>query len=365
MPTYRRNSVPLPRLGSARRSPSGAMRSPRATQPLSDAIVAWGWYVDGVRQECTDLAFATARAKDGQGFVWLGLKDPNDQDMAEMARSFNLHPLAIEDAVEGHSRSKVEQFDDTTFAVVSTITYVDHPVLNEAAEVVETGQIMIFVGPGFVLTVRRGNHASLSGLRRRLELDNDHVMRFGPSAVLYGVMDQITDDYNQVAADFEADIDEVEELTFAKTRTHQVDTVYGLKRELIEFKRAVIPLGTPLMQMATRPFAQVPEDMRPYFRELSDHHLEVRESIASFDEILNTLLQAALARASVEDNQDTRKISAAVGILAIPTTIFGWYGMNFEHMPELSHSWGYPVVLSVTAVLMFVTYLWLRKHRWL
>jgi len=317
-----------------------------------------------VKRECSDLGFASDRAKVGEGFVWLGLKDPTDEDMSKFAKQFDLHELAIEDAIEGHTRSKLEVFDDDVFAVVSTVAYVEHESVTASSEIVATGQIMVFVCPNYALTVRRGEHTALSGLRARLEADPERLA-LGPASVLYGVLDLVVDDYNRVVRQFENDVDAVEEVVFSRQGTREVDRVYQLKRELIEFKRSVVPLTTPLAALSTRTLPNIPEDAKAYFREVADHHTEAREAIASFDEVLTSLLQAGLARASVEDNQDMRKISAAVAILAVPTTIGAVYGMNFTNMPELGSRYGYFIVLSVMLAAMVATYAFFRKNRWL
>ncbi len=329
-----------------------------------DSVMAWGLYVDGVRQDVEDLDAAAQRAQNGEGFVWLGLKDPIDEDMVGFAARFNLHPLAIEDAVEGHTRSKLEQFGDTLFAVVSTVAYVDHAELTDSSEIVSTGQIMVFVGDHFVMTVRRGEHAQLATMRRKLEARPDRLAH-GPYEVLYAVLDKVIDDYLEVVEEFETDIEEVESAVFARGGSHEVDRVYQLKRELIEFKRSVVPLGTALSALATRPLVTIPDDARAYFRELSDHHLEAREAIQSFDEVLSTIMAASLARVSVADNQDMRKISAFVAIAAIPTMIAGIYGMNFENMPELRVSYGYFVVIGTMLTIMLALFIGFRRNKWL
>lgn len=329
-----------------------------------DSVVAWGFYVDGVRQEVVDLDVAAQRAAGAEGFVWLGLKDPSDEDMAGFAERFSLHPLAIEDAVEGHTRSKLEQFGNTLFCVVSTVAYVDHAELTDSSEIVSTGQIMVFVGDHFVMTVRRGEHAQLHAMRSKLEARPDRLAH-GPYEVLYAVLDKVIDDYLQVVADFETDIEEVEMAVFSRQGTHEVDRVYQLKRELIEFKRAVVPLGAPLQVLATRPLAVIPDHAQDYFRELSDHHVEAREAIQSFDEVLSTILSASLARASVADGQDMRKISAFVAIAAIPTMIAGVYGMNFDNMPELRQEYGYFAVLGIMLAIMLALYVGFRRNKWL
>ena len=160
-----------------------ATRRPPEWRTTPDSVVAWGWYVNGVRQPGDDLHVATERAKVGDGFVWLGLKDPTDEDMAHFANQFHLHPLAIEDAVEGHTRSKLEFFDDTVFAVLGTVAYVDTSAAEDSAEVVSTGQIMAFLGPNFVMTVRRGEQSPLKTIRHELE-NHPEFLGDGPHVVL-------------------------------------------------------------------------------------------------------------------------------------------------------------------------------------
>ncbi|MDO5499564.1 MAG: magnesium/cobalt transporter CorA [Propionibacteriaceae bacterium] len=355
-PVHRR--LPLPKPPLRQRSLMAADGEP------PDSVVAWGHYVGGVRTPEQDLDRAAARASAGEGFVWLGMKDPSDADMAGFAERFNLHPLAIEDAVEGHTRSKLEQFGDTLFCVISTVAYVEHAELTETSEIVSTGQIMVFVGEHFVMTVRRGEHAQLQTMRAKLEARPERLGR-GTYEVLYAVLDKVIDDYIEVVGEFEVDLEEVETAVFSRQGTNEVDRIYQLKRELIEFKRSVVPLGTALQALATRPLVTIPDSARAYFRELSDHHLEAREAIQSFDEVLSTMLSAGLARASVADNQDMRKISAFVAIVAIPTMIAGVYGMNFENMPELKNPYGYFVVLGLMLLIMGSLYIGFRRNKWL
>lgn len=331
---------------------------------IPDSVVNWGWYVDGVRQHGVGLAEATAQALDRRGFVWLGLRDPDDEDLAGLARRFNLHPLAIEDAVEGHSRSKLEQFGRTLFLVVSTVAYVPQRERPEASEIVTTGQIMVFVGNGFVMTVRRGSQTSLKRLRKAME-KHPSRLQHGPASVLYGVLDTVVDDYLQVVNDFAEDIDEAEALVFSPEGASEVELVYQIKRELIEFKRAVTPLSMPLHNLATRPYKAIPADAQAYFREVADHHTEAREAIQSYDEVLSTMLAASLNRLSVDENQDMRKISAFVAIAAVPTLIAGIYGMNFDNMPELHSEYGYFVVWAVILALMATLFGLFRRNKWL
>jgi len=327
-------------------------------------VIAWAWYVNGVRQKIDDLTTAARRACDGEGFVWLGLKDPTDADLLGLSSQFDLHPLAIEDAVHGHARSKLEMFGDDLFMVISTVAYVDHEELTETSEIVSTGQVMIFLGDHFVITVRRGEHAQLSDLRRSLEADPQRLAQ-GPSTVLYAIADKIIDDYMEVVREFETDLDEVETRVFSRQGQHEVDRVYQLKRELIEFKRSVVPLGPPLLRLATRDLPVIPPEAKAYFRELADHHTEAREAMSAFDEVLTSILQAGLARASVADNEDMRRISAWVAIVAVPTMVAGVYGMNFAYMPELTWRYGYFAVLIVLGMIMISLYVGFKRNRWM
>ena len=351
----------LPVIPPVRRREAGLVPGLHETP---SSVIAWAWYVDGVRKSAESLTEAARLACAGEGFVWLGLKDPSDSDLLALSSQFDLHPLAIEDAVHGHTRSKLEVFDDDLFMVISTVSYVAHERLTETSEVVATGQVMIFLGDHFVITVRRGEHAPLSALRRSLEADPARLAR-GPSEVLYAIADKIIDDYLDVVAEFEKDVDEAETSVFSRQGQREVERVYQLKRELIEFKRSVMPLGGPLLRLATRELPVIPPEAKAYFRELADHHTEAREAVASFDEVLTSILQAGLARASVADNEDMRRISGWVAIVAVPTMIAGIYGMNFVNMPETHTRYGYFVVLAVIVVVMVGLYVGFKRNRWL
>lgn len=327
--------------------------------------LVWRWYVDGVARTDTTYDEAIAAAKAGTGYLWVGLHDPDAPTMADLTRRFDLHELATEDVIEGHGRSKLEQFDDTLFMVVSTVDYVEHEKVDESSEIVSTGEVMVFIGPWYVITARKKGRALIKALRADFEADPSEVA-MGPWRVLYRVLDIVIDDFAQTATEMEADVEEVESAVFAKDGEQTVVLPYQLKRELIEFKRCVFPLAQPLGQLQSRRFEPlISPEAQDYFRELADHLQGTREAIVSMDDILTTILQAALAQASLADNRDMRKISAAVAILAIPTTIGAIYGMNFDNMPELRAPNGYFIVLGVMVVLMIVVYLFFRRSRWL
>ena len=328
------------------------------------AHMGWHWYVDGVARAEPDLAVAAERARSGLGFVWCGLKDPDDPTMRAFQEMFGLHELAAEDAVEGHSRSKLEVFDDSLFMVISTVDYVPHRTLTATSEIVSTGEVMAYIGPWFVLTSRRGGRPFMNRIREALQA-TPHELAKGPWRVLYTILDHVVDDFTETVIEIEQDVDAVEELVFAPDVRPDVDGVYHLKRELIEFKRCLTPLGIPLQRLQGTPLPNVPEEARAYFREVADHLTAARESTAALDEVLTALIQSALTRVSLSDNQDMRRISAAVAMFAVPTTIGAIYGMNFDNMPELHTEYGYFVVLAVMAASVLGIAVFFRRRGWL
>lgn len=364
----------LGRVGGLRKVARLGRRRPRvdlshpARSPLGSSVVNCVTYRDGVRvpHQDGDLVDAVRRVrKTGDGFVWLGLHEPTDQEFAGIAELFDLHPLAVEDAVEAHQRPKLERYDDVLFAVFKTVCYVEHEQLTATSEVVDTGELMVFVGEDFVITVRHGRHGSLGPLREELESDPKQLAK-GPAAVLHALADHVVDDYLSVTDSMQNDIDQVETDVFAQNGA-RVDPgrIYQLKRELLELKRAVVPLARPIDNLATRPIRVIEPEIQAYFRDVSDHLLRVIDQIASFDELLNSILQAHLAQVSVAQNEDMRKITAWAAVIAVPTMVCGVYGMNFEHMPELHWRYGYGLVLGVIAVACLALYRGFRRNGWL
>ncbi|MEU6845138.1 magnesium and cobalt transport protein CorA [Streptomyces sp. NPDC046716] len=363
----------LSRVGGLRRVARLARRRPRvdlshpARSPLGSAVVNCVTYRDGRRetggQDLVEAVRAVRKADDG--FVWLGLHEPSELEFAGIADLFDLHPLAVEDAVHAHQRPKVERYGTTLFAVLKTVCYVEHAELTATSEVVDTGEIMVFVGHDFVITVRHGRHGSLGPVRESLEANPEQLAK-GPAAVLHAIADGVVDDYLTVIDEVQADIDEVETEVFARNGARaDPGRIYQLKRELLELKRAVAPLSRPVLELAGRPFPAVPPEIQAYFRDVSDHLLRAVEQIAAFDELLNSILQAHLAQVTVAQNEDMRKITAWAAIVAVPTMGCGIYGMNFEHMPELHWRFGYPLMLSVIAAICFVVYRGFKRNGWL
>ncbi|MEU7408152.1 MULTISPECIES: magnesium/cobalt transporter CorA [Streptomyces] len=363
----------LGRVGGLRKVAQLARRRPRvdlshpARSPLGSSVVNCVTYRDGVRVPgCTDLVDAVRLVrKTGEGFVWLGLHEPTDHEFAGIAELFDLHPLAVEDAVEAHQRPKLEHYGDTLFAVFKSVCYVEHEQLTATSEVVDTGEIMVFVGEDFVITVRHGRHGSLGPLREELEADS-HQLAKGPAAVLHAIADHVVDDYLNVTDAVQADIDQVETEVFSENGARlDPGRIYQMKRELLELKRAVVPLGRPVEDLATRPIRVVAPEIQAYFRDVFDHLTRAKEQIAAFDELLNSILQAHLAQVTVAQNEDMRKITAWAAVVAVPTMVCGVYGMNFDHMPELHWQFGYPLVMTVMAAACLALYRGFRRNGWL
>ncbi|CCG01702.1 magnesium/cobalt transporter CorA [Blastococcus saxobsidens] len=346
--------------------PRPAGRPPRtpAGRPEAGAVIDCAVYVDGRRQEAVRPEDALGVAEERGGYVWLGLYAPTEAQVGVIAEEYDLHPLAVEDAVYAHQRPKLERYDDALFMVLKTATYVEHEELTATSEVIDTGEVMVFLGPRYVITVRHGEHSGLSGLRQRLE-EQRELLCLGPSAVLYAVADLVVDSFVEVARAVEEDVEELEASVFSPQRTDDVGRLYQLKRELLSLRRAVSPLEVPLQQLAERPVDVVPEAMRSYFRDVLDHAIRVRDQVAGMDELLTSILQASLARTQMADNEDMRKISAYAGIIAVPTAIAGIYGMNFQYMPELDEKWGYPAVLLVIVTAIVLLYRGFKRNGWL
>ncbi|MFJ5528372.1 magnesium/cobalt transporter CorA [Streptomyces sp. NPDC093261] len=338
-----------------------------ARSPLGSAVVNCVTYQKGVRVPAgEDPVDAVQRVRESaDGFVWLGLHEPTDQEFAGIAELFDLHPLAVEDAIEAHQRPKLERYGETLFAVFKTVCYVEHKQLTATSEVVSTGEIMVFIGPAFVITVRHGRHGSLGPLREELEAHPQQLAK-GPAAVLHAIADQVVDDYLRVTDAVQEDIDQVETDVFAENSARlDPGRIYQLKRELLELKRAVAPLDRPIQELATRPIRVIDPEIQAYFRDVSDHLLRAIEQIAAFDELLNSILQAHLAQVSVAQNEDMRRITAWAALIAVPTMVCGVYGMNFTYMPELHWKFGYPLVLVVIAVACLVLYRGFKRNGWL
>lgn len=307
--------------------------------------------VDGDLSDALDAA-----RQNGDCFMWIGLHEPSREEFDEVADELKLHPLAIEDAVHAHQRPKLERYGDTLFVVVKTLRYLD-----ETSDI-EVGEILFFLGADFIITVRHGEASPLSAVRARLEADPD-MLRHGPWAVLYTVLDEVVDQYGTIAHEVETDIIDLERRVFSPQPQAVTPDIYTLKREVLEFRGAEDPL-IPVLQEIVKGRVDVSGTVE-YFRDVLDHLLRVDGQVDSHNELLTNVLNAHLAQVSMQQNEDMRKISAWAAILAVPTMFAGIYGMNFQHMPELHWEYGYALVIAVILALCIALYVWFRKHNWL
>ncbi|MBM0232823.1 magnesium/cobalt transporter CorA [Micromonospora sp. STR1_7] len=344
----------------------GSPPVPTPTGSGRSGVVDCALYIDGKRQP-GDWGYADAleaARREEHGFVWIGLHQPELAEMTAIAETYGLHELAVEDAVKAEQRPKLERFGEVSFLVLRTARYCEHTELTETSEVVETGQVMLFIGPNFLISVRHGDACRLSPVRADLETKQELLLQ-GPWAVAYGVTDRVVDLYLEVAEQLEDDLDVLEAEVFDRNSHGRIQRIYQMKRELVEFKRAVIPLQRPLMTLTSQVNRDVPKEIRKYFRDVQDHLSRTVEQVNSYDDLLNSILQARLAQVTVDQNNDMRKIAAWAAIAAVWTSIAGVEGMNFDNMPELKMTYGYPVALALMLGVSLALYRWFRRNGWL
>ena len=322
-------------------------------------IVDCALYEQGRRQAGhISLSEASTACRRSGAFVWLGLYEPDDDEFEAVSSEFGLHPLAVEDAIKAHQRPKLEVYEETLLLVLKPVRYID------SEEVVEIGEIALFVNPEFLISVRHGNPSPLKDVRARLDQDQE-LAAHGPGAVMYAIVDRIVDDYEPVVHGLTVDIEQVEEQVFSPSRHNPAARIYYLEREVLDFRRAVDPLVPAVERLATRRFPVIEDELHPYFRDVHDHLLRVSTQVEQFRDLLSTALGANLTQISVRQNEDMRRITAWVAIAAVPTAVAGIYGMNFEHMPELKWEFGYPLVLGLIAVICLYLYWRFRGAGWL
>ncbi|ALO07254.1 Magnesium and cobalt transport protein CorA [Streptomyces venezuelae] len=326
-------------------------------------IVDSAIYRDGRRtQGPADLSDALDEARvTGDAFLWVGLYEPSEAEFAHVASEFALHPLAVEDALKAHQRPKLEVYDDSLFVVLKPVVY------EPESDRVSSGELMVFIGDCFVVTVRHGEGAALAAVRKRLEAE-PAVLRHGPTAVLYAVSDAVVDHYLEVAGELQVDLEELEADVFAPTGGNPSNTaerIYTAKRQVLEFRRASGPLAGPLARLTTGSVPFVNEHAQPFFRDVNDHLLRSNEQVEGLDRLLSDVLSAHLAQMGVRQNDDMRKISAWAAMAAVPTMIAGIYGMNFDHMPELGWTWSYPALIVLMAGIVTGLYRLFKRRGWL
>ena len=324
-------------------------------------IVDCAQYRDGVRQDVGPLNVQTAaeraRRNDG-GFVWLGLHEPDDAELAEVGEAFNLHELAIEDAGGEHQRPKLEDYEGSFFAVLKTARY------DDENEDVEFGEINMFLGSGYVIAIRHGAGSDLKRARSQLEARPD-LIKTGPAAAAWAILDKVVDDYEPVAAGLDNDISEVEQEVFSDGNADVTQRIYFLRREVVEFHRAVQPLIAPLESLEKGIVVEVDDKLRRFFRDVADHAQRVDEQLQDQRELLTAALDSNLALITLRQNEVVRAISAWAAIIALPTFIASIYGMNFKDMPELSWGGGYPSALLLMVLTVAVMFRFFKRIKWL
>ena len=318
------------------------------------ALYQNGHRVDGP-SDISDLVDVARR--DG-GFVWLGLSEPTEAEFDLVVGELNFHPLAVEDAINAKQRPKIEDYEGLTFFVLKTVFF------DAKEQEITTGELLCFIADHYIVIVRHGEGSPLATVRHDLEL-RPELLALGPYSVLHAVADRVIDGYTAIGASLEQEVVSVENKVFNGKRQTFSQEIYFLKREIIEFKHAIEPLLTPIGRITSGLVTSVPEGIKPFFRDTSDHLLQAIEHVSGLDSLITSVLQADLAHIQVQQNIDVRRISAWVALASGPTMLAGIYGMNFHHMPELGTRYGYYVVLGVMATLTGFLFRNFKKSGWL
>jgi magnesium transporter len=331
------------------------------TQVGQDApmIVDYALYQNGLRyNEPSNLGELISKARTEGGFVWLGLAEPTESEFAKIAQDFQIHPLAVEDAVAAHQRPKYEEFPNVQAMVLKTAFY------EERGSLISTGEILCFIGDYFIVVVRHGSGAPLANTRHQLEANPEHLAK-GPYAVLHAILDHVIDCYIDISVELENDVTQAEQKVFGETRESASQEIYLLKREVIEFRHAIDPLLSPLQNLASMGARHIPTELTPFFRDTLDHLSRASDAAAGLDSLLASALQAEIAQVQLQQNEDMRKITSYVALASVPTMVAGIYGMNFDTMPELRWQYGYPAVLGSLVLITAYLYRKFKKSGWL
>ena len=334
-------------------------------------IVDVATYQDGERSEVDDLRTGLDSCRDSDdGFLWVVLQDPTAEELSEVGRELHLHRLAVEDAVTGHQRPKVERYGDTVFVVLKVLSYFDE------TSSVETSELMMFVAERFVVSVRRGDTGPAHDVRDAVQRD-PHRLKLGPKAVMHAVMEHVVGEYTRIDDELERDVEQMEEQVFSPDRSSDAQRIYSLKREVLEVRRAAVPLVAPLKALVSDDHEPdhetghetghhvLDQQARFVLRDVLDNLTRTVEHVESYDRLLTDILNAHLAQVSVRQNDDMRKISAWAAIAAVPTLVAGVYGMNFQHMPELSWRYGYPGCVLFMVAVCFGLFRVFKRSGWL
>jgi len=320
-------------------------------------VIACAAYARGYRVANVALADISEVLKQEDRFVWIGLYEPDEALLKEVQAEFGLHDLAVEDAHLAHQRPKLERYGDSLFIALRTAQ------TDRERRRIAFGETHLFVGARYVVSVRHGASLSYADVRARCEAQ-PQLLAKGPGFVLHAIMDFVVDQYFPIVDALEDDLEAVEDEIFNERISRETTMrIYTLKRDLLEIKRAV----SPLVDICNRLMRSdlIPDDARPYFRDVYDHALRINEKVDSLRELLGTALEANLSLTTIAQNEATKRITGWAAIFAIPTMIAGIYGMNFEVMPELKWRWGYPLVMTITVALCSALYYRFKRSGWL
>ena len=291
-------------------------------------------------------------------FVWIGLSEARPAELERLAEDYSLDPLAVEDTLSGKQRPKLDEYSGQTFLLLKTVAY------DPRSERVVLGDVSLYVSPMYVIAVRHGEALPLKSVRAQLEA-NPKKLADGSTSVVHEVVDRLVDQYMDVSAHLLEDVEQLEDSVFDDEVPSPASRLYFVKREVIEFRRAVLPLVAPLTKLAEGKVRYIDPKYSARFADVRDHLLKVMDEIEFMNDLIDAALHANAALIQVNQNGDMRKISAWVGIGAVPTMVAGIYGMNFEHMPELGWKFGYPLVLVGLAVVCGQLFRTFRRNRWL
>jgi magnesium transporter len=322
-------------------------------------VVSCAAYADGRRVAEVAIPDISEVLAQPDRFVWIGLHEPDEALLREVQREFRLHDLAVEDAHRAHQRPKLERYGDSLFVALRTAQ------MDPATRRADFGETHIFVGPRYVVSVRHGASVSYAEVRTRCEATPRRLAQ-GPGYVLYALMDFIVDQYFPIVEALEEDLDALEEEIFGRTLDRETTArIYRLKRDLLEVKRAVSPLVDVCNRLTRFEDDLIPEDTRLYFRDIYDHAIRINEMVDTARELLTTAFEANLSLISVGQNESMKKLAAWAAIIAVPTLIAGVYGMNFQHMPELGWTLGYPAAMAVMLGTCVGLYVHFKRSGWL
>lgn len=312
---------------------------------------------DGHRRDILLDDISEALAADDGSFVWVGLYEPEEALLDKLQDEFGLHDLAVEDAHHAHQRPKLESYGNSLFIAAHTAQRIDGHV--------RFGETHVFVGPRFLLTVRHGASLSFAPVRQRLEREPD-TLAHGPSLALHAVLDFIVDNYQPIVSDYEAELDALEQDVFAESyKRGTIKRIYTLRKELTQMRLAVAPMQDILSQLIRTPVLAIPDEVKPYFRDVLDHAARVGDSIDTLREMAAAAMSVNLSLVTVAQGEIVKKLAGWAGLLAAPTLITSWYGMNFEYMPELHGRYSYLVLIGAVALVCIGLYRYLRKIDWL